>query len=273
MAGNNTKASFGDFTWFTGVVEDINDPLKAGRVKVRIYFYHEQDKNVIPTEQLPWAMTGLPVTGASTDGIGNTPHALIVGSHVIGFFVDGPNAQLPMVLFSFPGMSDGVPDVNRLARGEVLEKTLEDSGQWKEKASGAKPEYPNNKVIQTTSGHFIEIDDTPGKERLHILHKSGTFWEMHPDGTSVYHTKGENYQIVHKDMKIYVKGNVDMVVNGNVTETIKGNKTSNITGNYNITCKAYSITTKASWTAKVGSTGYFKCGSTFVQKGAKIFLN
>ena len=41
---------------FVGVVEDRNDPEKIGRVKVRIYSIHTEDKTAIPTEELPWAM-------------------------------------------------------------------------------------------------------------------------------------------------------------------------------------------------------------------------
>lgn len=269
----NNQFTFGNFTWFTGIVEDINDPEKLGRVKVRIFGYHNNDKNVISTQNLPWAMIALPVSGASTNGIGFTPHGLINGAHVIGFFVDGQSAQLPMIMFSFPGKHDQEPDVNKLARGERVKKTMDNAGDWSEKDSGASPQYPHNKVIETTSGHIIEIDDTPGKERLHIFHKSGTFHEFHTDGTLVSNVKGGDYKIVQKDMNIHVKGNVKLNVDGNVTETIKGNKTSNITGNYTISCNSYSIKTKGSWTNSVGSSGYIKCGGTLTEKASLIMLN
>ena len=43
------------FIWFAGVVEDRQDPLKLGRVRVRCLGYHTDDRNVLPTEDLPWA--------------------------------------------------------------------------------------------------------------------------------------------------------------------------------------------------------------------------
>lgn len=269
----NNEFTFGEFVWFTGVVEDVNDPDKLGRVKVRIFGYHSPDKNVITTENLPWAMIGLPVTGASTDGIGFSPHGLIVGAHIIGYYVDGKAAQLPMVLFSFPGQHDSVPDVNKLSRGEVISKEMDKAGSWSEKSSGAAPVYPHNKVIETTSGHKIEIDDTPGKERLHVYHKSGSFTEFHPDGSLVNSVKGSSFHIVIKDYNVHVHGNCNLDVDGNLTETVKGNKVSKITGSYTVTCKSYSITTQSTWTAKVGSTGYMKCGGTLTNKAATIFLN
>ena len=43
------------FIWFTGVVEDRNDPDKLGRVRVRCLGYHTDNKELIPTKDLPWA--------------------------------------------------------------------------------------------------------------------------------------------------------------------------------------------------------------------------
>ena len=43
------------FTWFTGVVEDRNDPLFLNRVRVRIHGAHSHDKQLIATPDLPWS--------------------------------------------------------------------------------------------------------------------------------------------------------------------------------------------------------------------------
>ena len=37
-----------------------------------------------------------------------------------------------------------------------------------------------NKVFETESGHVQEFDDTPGQERIHTYHRSGTFHEVDP---------------------------------------------------------------------------------------------
>ena len=42
------------FVWFTGVVEDRNDPDALGRVRVRCLGYHSEDLNDIPTKDLPF---------------------------------------------------------------------------------------------------------------------------------------------------------------------------------------------------------------------------
>ena len=37
-----------------GIVEDRNDPLKIGRVRVRIHALHTDDKQFISSADLPW---------------------------------------------------------------------------------------------------------------------------------------------------------------------------------------------------------------------------
>lgn len=268
----NNQFTFGSFEWFTGVVEDINDPLKVGRIKVRIHGYHPSDKESVSTEDLPWAMISHPVSSAATNGIGFGPHGMIIGTHVIGFFLDGKSGQQPMIMFTFPGMNDGKPDLSELTRGKTESKEQKSFNNWKEKQSNAAPEYPHNKTITTTSGHVIEIDDTPGKERIKIKHKSGSFNEYHTDGSNIDNSSHKEI-IVDKDFNLFVGGNANIMVTGNVIETINGNKTSNISGNYKIKCNAYLIETEASYTEKVGSSAYTKCGGTYTAKASTIFLN
>jgi hypothetical protein len=82
------------FTWFIGVVEDIADPLQNGRVRVRIYGFHSENPNELPTEALPWAIHLKPVTG----GTFMAPSGLLPGTTVVGFFADGPVGQYPIII-------------------------------------------------------------------------------------------------------------------------------------------------------------------------------
>jgi hypothetical protein len=91
--------------WFTGIVENIADPLNAGRVQVRCYEYHElDDVNSIPSENLPWATPLVPITSASNSSIGTGATGLMVGSWVFGFFRDS-DQQDPVILASIPGVA------------------------------------------------------------------------------------------------------------------------------------------------------------------------
>ena len=84
------------FVWFTGVVEDRNDPDKLGRVRVRCLGFHTDNLNDIPTNKLPWAHVMHPVTDPSMQGLGNSPSFLVEGSWVVGFFADAIEKQQPI---------------------------------------------------------------------------------------------------------------------------------------------------------------------------------
>ena len=46
-------------------------------------------------------------------------------------------------------------------------------------------EYPSNQVKETESGHIIEYDDTFGRERIMLRHRTGSGVEMLADGSVV----------------------------------------------------------------------------------------
>ena len=81
------------FIWWIGVVEDRMDPEKSGRVRVRIYGYHTDEKELLPTKDLPWAVPITPITSAAISGIGSAPLGPVEGTWVIGFFLDGADMQ------------------------------------------------------------------------------------------------------------------------------------------------------------------------------------
>ena len=122
------------FLWFTGVVEDRNDPNKAGRVRVRALGHHTSNTVILPTADLPWAHTMLPATSAGISGLGHSATGLVEGSWVLGYFRDGMDRQEMIVLGTLPGYPAELsqaggfydpnavypkykdePDVNRLA--------------------------------------------------------------------------------------------------------------------------------------------------------------
>jgi hypothetical protein len=138
--------------FYRGVVEDNVDPLKAGRVRVRIHGLHtpniiKSETEGIPVDELPWAEPCLLIHEGSVSGFGvwNVP---LQGSHVMLFFENG-NVLEPRYFASMPGIPEskeaysnsnrvtskndgfkdpkgeyptkyrlGEPDVHRLARGK-----------------------------------------------------------------------------------------------------------------------------------------------------------
>jgi hypothetical protein len=126
---------------------------------------------------------------------------------------------------------------------------------WDEPETKYGAVYPYNNVMETESGHLIEYDDTPGKERVHIAHRNGSFTEWYPDGDRVEKITKDKYSIVMKDDNVYIMGkcnitvqgdaqiyvkenafvkvdkNVEMTVGENVTAKIGGDVTAEIGGN------------------------------------------
>jgi len=91
---------YGDsFRWFVGIVVSNKDPLKLGRVKVRIRGIHSSNIDDIPTNDLPWAQVVIPSTEGGISGIGKMGQ-IQTGAQVVGFFADGQSSQLPIVMGS-----------------------------------------------------------------------------------------------------------------------------------------------------------------------------
>ena len=274
------------FIWFVGVVEDRADPKKLGRLRVRCLGYHDEDLNKLPTADLPWSHVMNPITSATVSGLGQSPLGAVEGTWVVGFFQDGADAQMPIIIGTLPGVPSELPtkitpegprsqyyagkgfqdyknanypkykeesDVNRLAVGSddlphstltirkadrdiavgtaqidgifdgvaKIERDLDEGGkvsgsphggdeitggEWDEPETPYDATYPYNHVYESEGGHLREVDDTPGKERLHERHSSGTGYEIHPKGTKVTRVKKDNYTIVGGDDYAHIQG-------------------------------------------------------------------
>lgn len=442
------------FIWWKGVVEDRKDPIMLGRVRVRIFGWHSEDKQKIPTEALPWAMPSVQFDN------GRNPVGLKEGDWVWGFFMDGPEAQRPVVVGYIPGIDEKPADLNlgfgdptrpeevspethprppdlnaeitkavndtaneigdavdeassnlgrffnedkvpgttsafgdlcktynpesykfdlnsdgkydtsdagliiasevalfgktlfsggsilsaigiavdfilklfnpdgskkdqpgdiaspttspypladrlmepvtsRLARNEKTDQTIvglkkgtlasaeaasyESSGvgldatvepvAFDEPETPYDAKYPFNHVYESESGHFIEVDDTPGAERLHWYHRSGTFREIHPDGTQVTKVKKSDYNFVIEDYflsakninataleVVKIKGTKGIVLNSdaNLSQQVKENLNTNVDKDAYSRIKGgtYSVIEDQSWT-HVAAGAYF----------------
>jgi hypothetical protein len=103
--------------------------------------------------------------------------------------------------------------------------------EFKSKQSSA---YPFNHVRQSEAGHVEEWDDTPGAERLHRYHASGTFEEIQADGTRVVKVQGEDYEIACDGKNVLVKGECNITVTGNARILTQGNLTQQVYGDYHL---------------------------------------
>jgi len=88
---------------FTGVVENRMDPLKLGRCKVRVVGIHTEQKAILPTEDLPWAMPMQHLNSAAISGIGHSPVGPVEGTWVVIAFQD-EDTQFPIILGTLGGI-------------------------------------------------------------------------------------------------------------------------------------------------------------------------
>jgi hypothetical protein len=104
-------------------------------------------------------------------------------------------------------------------------------------------QYPYNHVTQTESGHFKEMDDSPGNERIRTQHRTGTYVEMQPDGSEVHKIVGNGYEIIAKDKQVLVKGICHITVEGDSVFHVYGDAWSSIEGNAHLDIHGDSKTT------------------------------
>jgi len=107
---------------------------------------------------------------------------------------------------------------------------IDDGKKWKEKETKYKSVYPYNKVEQTESGHIFEIDDTKGSERIHQQHRSGTFYEVHPDGSKVEKVMADNFHITQQNEYKLNLGNYEVTIKKNKGERVEGDIFVHING-------------------------------------------
>ncbi len=92
-----------DSTWrenIKDVVYDTPDDVPAWgyRYKVRIIGNHDQEEASITAEELPWAQVMYPVTSGGGQGGSYQTPAIKQGNFVFGFFIDGQDQQVPVIM-------------------------------------------------------------------------------------------------------------------------------------------------------------------------------
>ena len=206
--------------------------------------------------------------------VGISPTGIAKGTYVFGFYLDGVEKNIPLIFGTYHKKSvlpekdseggsllqtkDTPPiereewDVAPLAQGdftdpqgkevkgqtlpkEPYKETVNDGNkEANEPESAYKAQYPYNTTYTTKSGHAVELDDTPGYERIHVWHKSGSYEEIANGddfkGRRVKRTKGDNHTIVDgKNTKI-VSGKEVNEIRGDVRTEILSNENHHVAG-------------------------------------------
>lgn len=142
-----------------------------------------------------------------------------------------PSGEYPKKDYSFSS------NINKASKGEkVNELDLGGSDLGIElDVSPQRPSvYPHNKVQETSSGHIIEIDDTPGAERLLVKHRSGSGVQLSPDGSIIVVSKKHKIEVVAEDETTIIEGDGKLVYKGNLNLSVTGDYNVDVGGNYSV---------------------------------------
>lgn len=294
---------FDSIRWFMGVIEDVNDPLKTNRVRVRAVNFHTPDRSALPTSGLPWA-------SVMNSSMKMSAPVMNQGDWVVGFFLDGKFSQQPVII----GMLDGIPidkipqqgyydpsgtypkELNKpttssVARGDTASPSnpsnyvkgsvttgvpTASGGSWSEPAPSYAPKYPNDHVLHTNADNILEFDDTPGSERVHIFHHSGSLVEFRPDGSVVTRVIGTDYSITSAGKNVAVSGDYNVTVSGNINMLAGGTltlaaKTINLAASSGIVLSGQNVSMAGSTVAITGSSSAsINSGGTMVIDGSNV---
>ena len=267
MADENFLGRNGFYT-FTGVVEDRQDPQYAGRLRVRCIGIHTDDKQTLPTADLPWASIIMPVTSSGISGLGESPSFLVEGTCCFGYFRDGISQQEPVVLGSLPGRPselsspskgfydpNGVypkykdeTDVNRLAVNGVdehLSLTLRKLARTTGIATADFNSKTNadSSVMEASDSDTWDQPEIPYNATYPYNHvyetESGHIREYDDtkDNERIYeaHMSGTSYEIDKDGNKVdIIKGSHYTIVSTNSQAQIRGNSDITLDGRHKL---------------------------------------
>lgn len=94
--------------------------------------------------------------------------------------------------------------------------------------------YPYNHARVTESGHLFEADDTPGSERIKESHRTGTYYEVGPDGSRVTKVIGDDFTVIVGDGKVNIQGSAIVTIDGDCNLFTNGNFNHQVHGDYNL---------------------------------------
>ena len=176
---------------YRGQVVNNKDPMNAGRVKINVFSIFDS----IPESDLPWATLNDSFMGGGMNVGGCwVPDE---GNRVWVFFENGDIMQ-PVCLGGGPAGPHFPVERNTAYFPD----------------NRGNPQYPDNHVIKTRSGHVVELDDTDGNTKVRISHKSGTQVTMFDNGDVYERTVGDHTRVIFGNLYEYVKGNKEEYIMG-----------------------------------------------------------
>jgi len=233
--------------FFRGVVEDNVDPLKAGRVRVRIHGIHtpyilKSATEGIPVNELPWAEPCMPIAEGAVTGFGVWGIPL-QGSQVMLFF-ENSNPTQPRYFASMAGIPEGIDQYSNNNKAVGKNDGFKDpNGQYPLSHRLGEPDV-HRLARGVTQGTIVEVKevsrirDIPTADGGKWSEPSSRYEAKYPHNTVFVNHGGitieldatpdkERIHIYHPSvtfLEIDVDGNVIVKAEGTVFELNKKHK-------------------------------------------------
>ena len=151
-----------------------------------------------------------------------------------------------------------------------------------EKASQFAAEYGKNILVKSNTGHFIEMDDTEGAERINIQHKNGAFVTIHQDKSIVIRGQNGIQIITYANNELFVGGNINITVigdanistNGNTNIDTVGDVNWKVGGKFNLDAKGdINLNSSENVNQSAGKTTNVKSGNQTIINGSSVEID
>lgn len=162
----------GSFLWWVGQIADDStwrENISAGkfedknsipgwgrRYKVRIIGLHDQGEVTIPSDQLPWAQIMYPVTAGGGQAGARQTSQLRQGNMVFGFFLDGQERQVPVIMGILGNNSQTVLAQKNSTVADTVTDTQPGSIAKSGYATGAKEKAGSSREVPPDSDRVIK---------------------------------------------------------------------------------------------------------------------
>jgi len=194
-----------------GIVTDIVDPQKLGRVKVEYPWLPQDGRAKLGSN---WARLAAPGAGANR-GLFFTPE---VQDEVLIAFEQG-DINHPYVIGALWSNKKKPPQ----AKGQIVDK-------------GKK--YINQRIVRSRSGHIIIFDDTAGQEKIIIEDKTKKNTIVIDSKANSMLIKAKGNLTLEAGGKLTLKSNQDFSIETKTKGSIKASTSINMQGQTAVTVKA-----------------------------------
>ena len=194
-----------DLTHWTGKVVDVNDNLKMGRIRVRIFGHYDE----VQDEVLPWSIPEGTYLGASSSNLVVPP----LDSIVRGYFENGDPMKpvyTGIITAENPLAAAAESFLGRRSPGESI---MDDA---------VNSDYPNTMVLmKTDDGEGVTLNRKTGL--MKINHRSGLKIQIDPNGSiSVEQSLSKKIDTDKAaKMTVTLEGDLDLTANGEVNLNAK----------------------------------------------------